>query len=69
MSVTKISNEELVRRAVMNAMPHQCGEHPRWVAMHDTFALGSTYSVEICRLHGLDPEEKVNGPRCVACEP
>ena len=69
MSVTDIPNEDLVARAVKNARPRTCGESPRWVAVGDTFALGSTYSIELCRIHGLDPHEKVNGPRCISCNP
>lgn len=69
MSVTDLSDRELVERAVKNARPRQCGESHRWVAISDTFALGSTYSIELCRIHGLDPHEKVNGPRCISCNP
>lgn len=58
-SVSDYTAEELVSRAVRNARPHECGESPRWVAIQDTFALGSTYSIQLCRIHGLDPDEKV----------
>jgi hypothetical protein len=68
-SVSDYTAEELVSRAVRNARPHACGESPRWVAIQDTFALGSTYSIQLCRIHGLDPEEKVSGPRCISCNP
>ena len=68
-SVSEISTADLVKRAVMNARPHRCGEAPRWVAVMDAFALGSTHAYELCRLHGLDPEETRSGARCVACEP
>lgn len=69
MPVTDYSPESMVERAVRNARPRECGDSPRWVAVMDTFGLGSTYAVELCRLHGLDPEEKVSGARCLACNP
>lgn len=68
-TVADISAEDLVKRAMRNATPKRCGAVPRWVAVMDTFALGSTFSVQLCRLHGLDPEEKVSGARCEACNP
>lgn len=61
--------DQLVERAVKNARSHDCGESPRWVAVMDTFALGSTSAHEMCRAHGLDPDEKVPGPRCISCNP
>jgi len=69
MPVTDYSKEDLVERAVRNARPHDCGEHPRWVAVMDTFALGSTYAHELCVLHGLNPDDKVNGAHCLVCNP
>lgn len=68
-TVAEISAEDLVKRAVRNARPHRSGAAPRWVAVMDAFAIGSTCAYQLCRLHGLDPEEKVSGARCVACEP
>lgn len=69
MPVTDYTPESMVERAVRNARPHRCGDAPRWVAVQDTFALGSTYARELCRVHGLDPDEKVSGPRCISCNP
>lgn len=69
LTVASISAEALVKRAVMNAKPKTCGDSPRWVAVMDTFALGSTYATQLCRAHGLDPEAMVSGPKCVACNP
>lgn len=60
---------DLVRRAVMNAHARDTGECARWVAVMDTFALGSTYARDLCRLYGLDPDARVAGSRCVACNP
>lgn len=67
--VASIRPEALVKRAVINARPRICGESPRWVAVMDAFALGSTFATQLCRAHGLDPDEIVSGPRCVACNP
>jgi hypothetical protein len=69
MPVTDYSQESLVERAVRNARPRECGEVPRWAAVSDAFGLGSTYSIELCRIHGLDPDEKVSGPTCRSCNP
>jgi hypothetical protein len=69
MPVTDYTDKDMVRRAVMNAKPRECGDSPRWVAIMDTFGLGSTYAHDLCRVHGLDPEEKVSGARCRACNP
>lgn len=69
MPVTDYSQESLVDRAVRNAKPHTAGEAPRWVAVGDVFALGSTYARELCRIHGLDPDEKVTGVHCLSCNP
>lgn len=68
-SVKEISDKDLVSRAVRNARSRQSGMMPRWSCVSDTFALGSTFSGELCRLHGLDPDEMVHGSRCVACNP
>ena len=68
-SVTDYSDADMVKRAVTNARPHRCGDSPRWVAVMDAFALGSSFAHELCRLHGLNPVEVVTGPRCIACNP
>lgn len=69
MAVREITDAALVKRAVMNAAPHKASSAPRWVAVMDTFALGSTYAHELCRNHGLDPDEMVHGVDCIACNP
>ena len=69
MPIGAITDEQLVARAMKNAKPHSNGESPRWAAVMDTFALGSTYAYQLCEQHGLDPEEKVSGPHCDACYP
>ncbi|OEU75925.1 MAG: hypothetical protein BA864_05025, partial [Desulfuromonadales bacterium C00003093] len=58
------SSHDLVKRAVRNAMPHTIGPAGRWVAIRDTFAVGSAVAREICKAYGLDPHEKVRGVRC-----
>ena len=67
-TVDEITNEDLVKRAVRNARPHQLGDAPRWVAVMDTFALGSTFAYQLCRLHDLDPDEIVTGTHCDRCD-
>lgn len=62
MSVSKIPDEELLRRAVANCRDKTAPsgfQHPRWVAVMQTFSLGSTYSHELCRRFGFDPDELV----------
>ena len=51
------SDADLVRRAVRNARSSKPGPVARWVAVKDTFALGSTYARDLCRLHNCDPDE------------
>lgn len=58
MSVKDYPPEQLVARAVRNARPRQ-DRYPeqRWICVQAAFGLGSTYAKELCRLHGLDPDE------------
>jgi hypothetical protein len=65
----ELSYADLVRRAVMNARSRLNGDHPRWACVSDSFGLGSTYSIELCKLFNLDPHEIISGVRCLACEP
>ena len=51
------SDTDLVRRAVRNARSAEPGPVPRWVAVKDTFGLGSTYARDLCRLYDCDPDE------------
>ena len=63
-SVSDIPDDELLRRGVTNcraAVPKN-RTHYRWVAVMETFALGSGYSMELCRRFGLDPHELVKRP-------
>lgn len=68
MPVREITDADLVRRAVMNARPRGMGGAPRWAAVMDTFALGSTYAWELCEATGFDPEAQVSGATCPRCE-
>lgn len=56
--VNDIPDNELIRRAVHNARP-RLRSGPRWVGVADVFALGSTYSAQLCRKYGVDPDELV----------
>ena len=61
-SVADIPDAQLLERAVKSARKRTArkGEkHPRWVAVMDTFQLGSGYAGELCRRFGLDPDEEV----------
>jgi hypothetical protein len=61
-SVCDIPDEELLRRAVKGSRSgrYRKGlEHPRWAAVRDSFALGSTYARQLCRRFDLDPNEMV----------
>jgi len=68
MPVREITDEQLVCRAVMNARPRGMGDAPRWAAVMDTFGLGSTYAWELCEAHDLNPDDRVQGATCPACE-
>jgi hypothetical protein len=59
-SVNDITDEELLRRAMRTCRPAGARiRAPRWVAVMDTFLLGSTYSHQLCRRFGVDPDELV----------
>ncbi len=57
-NVSSISDEELLRRAVIGARKGR-GYQPRWVCVMDRFMLGSTYARQLCDRFGLNPDEKV----------
>lgn len=61
-TVADIPDEVLLRRAVTQCRSNEYRKgvkHPRWVAVRDTFMLGSTYSKQLCKRFGLDPDEIV----------
>lgn len=42
---------------------------PRWAAVSELCAVGSTTAHALCRRFGVDPDEKVGGPRCGCGDP
>jgi hypothetical protein len=56
-SVLDISDRELVLRAVKNASRmHPRNKCPLWFYVSEAFALGSTYSAQLCHRFDLDPD-------------
>jgi hypothetical protein len=53
--VNSIPDTELLCRAVRGAK-FKIGQ-PRWTGVSDVFGLGSTYSAQLCRRFGMDPDE------------
>lgn len=60
MSVNDIKDEDLLGRAVRDCRRGR-GRQKRvlWSKVGERFALGSGYSIELCRRYGLDPDEMV----------
>ena len=61
-TVSGIPDEDLLRRAVRGARARDVRKgvkHPRWTAVMDAFALGSTFAYQLCRRFDLDPDEMV----------
>lgn len=67
MPLSDISDEDLIRRAIKASRARDGSTVPRWAAVADAFALGSTYSVELCQRFDVDPNEVVPGRVCEAC--
>jgi len=60
MSVNDIMDEDLLGRAVRECRRGRGRQKIiLWSKVSDRFALGSTYSMELCRRYGLDPDEMV----------
>jgi hypothetical protein len=59
-SVNDISDTELLQRAVYSARARSRRRAARWVAVMECFALGSTYSKQLCERFGFDPDEVVS---------
>ena len=57
--VSSIPDEELLKRAVKSARPHYSARSPLWVAVMDTFALGSTFAHQLCLRFDESPERVV----------
>lgn len=63
-NVSTIPDLVLLERAVNNARDcHKRGWHPRWVAVMDAFALGRTFSCQLCERFNLNPDERVRYDR------
>jgi len=62
-----LTYKNLVEKSVRNAVSHDMRESPRWVAVMDTFGLGSTYAVMVCKHFNLDPDETIDGITCMSC--
>lgn len=61
-SVADIPDEVLLRRAVSNVRSgykRKQMKRVRWSVVADVFGLGSTYSNQLCRRFGLDPDKEV----------
>lgn len=54
-TVADIADAELLRRAVRHLAPRS-RRQPAWARIMDVFGLGSTYSHQLCRRFGLDPD-------------
>lgn len=59
--ISSIPDDHLLKRAVQNARPPTVtvGQY-RWVVVGKVFGLGSTFSQQLCRRFGLDPDDVVN---------
>ena len=62
-SVSDIPDAELLRRAVNSLRYPPASKYgrrrPLWEAVMQSFALGSTYSAQLCTRVGYDPDEMV----------
>jgi len=63
-----LTYERLVWGAIMNAKADSVGNHERWVAVRDTFAIGRGSAYALCEAYGLDPEAVVKGAFCGNCD-
>lgn len=62
-SVNDIPDAELIRRVIagQRRLPRKLTTRtqPLWAKVGDRFCLGSTYSMQLCRRFGFDPNEQV----------
>ena len=59
---TSITDAELIARAISNSRgrDYRKGKkHERWIAVMDTFVLGSTTARALCIKYGFHPDEMV----------
>lgn len=63
-TIDSISDRELISRVLRNIerRPGRKGL-PLWSVVGQAFALGSTFSAQLCRRHGLDPDATKAPPR------
>lgn len=67
MDVSSIPDNELLARAVRDCRRGRgWAKLPLWAVVSRRFALGSTYSFQLCRRFELDPEELVHVPISMA---
>ena len=56
-TVASIPDEELLRRVVRHvARKRSRRKEFAWAAVSEAFSLGSTFSMQLCRRFGLDPD-------------
>ena len=62
-SVNDIPDDELIRRVIngLKRMPRRPSARtvPLWTKVGYRFCLGSTYSMQLCRRFGFNPDEQV----------
>ena len=59
-TVNDIPDEDLLGRAARECRRGRGrGKVLLWSKVADRFALGSTFSIELCRRYGIDPDEMV----------
>lgn len=63
-TVDSIPDAELLHRVVHNVVRKRRRRQFAWDAVSHAFGLGSTYSAQLCRRFGLDPDsgEELNTP-------
>lgn len=61
------TDETILGCVVRQAGHYRRRRGPRWSVVAELCAVGSTAAHELCRRFGVDPDEKVGGPRC-GCE-
>ncbi len=61
--VNDIPDTELIRRVISGqrkvALKQSARTVPLWTKIGARFCLGSTYSMQLCRRFGFDPDEQV----------
>lgn len=61
--VNDIADAELIRRVIADALrlprSPRARTVPLWQKVSDRFCLGSTYSAQLCRRFGFNPDQEV----------